>query len=345
MAKVGRNDPCPCGSGKKYKKCHGKSNLIEFPSKRAAEDLEQYFLQFQAYMRDYYPYLFPSKKPASEEEEVHSFIRLLYKGMFMPQKGGATVYQRFLRKTEKKISRSATEMILKDWETAKSSIYKMTGVDPKGFVYVRDLLHEETYKVDRTRIPLKDEDLDSAPYYTGILLNWGDFYRFSPMAVPIEPNTYEIYQKKLEKGFQEQTSYRSLSEYFHETFLEEHLPLWIYSEEKLNQQESNREESDTEIAVIEILKASVDQEVVKDGSYKELTFLWEEFYKKKKPALRKPEVMAAALEYFYYQSIHPSTGLSQKDIAQKYGVSPTSLSKWNTELESFTKKNNKYIYQ
>ena len=23
-AKVGRNDPCPCGSGKKYKQCHGK---------------------------------------------------------------------------------------------------------------------------------------------------------------------------------------------------------------------------------------------------------------------------------------------------------------------------------
>jgi len=24
--KVGRNDPCPCGSGKKYKHCHGASN-------------------------------------------------------------------------------------------------------------------------------------------------------------------------------------------------------------------------------------------------------------------------------------------------------------------------------
>jgi preprotein translocase subunit SecA len=22
--RVGRNDPCPCGSGKKYKHCHGK---------------------------------------------------------------------------------------------------------------------------------------------------------------------------------------------------------------------------------------------------------------------------------------------------------------------------------
>jgi preprotein translocase subunit SecA len=24
MQKVGRNDPCPCGSGKKFKHCHGK---------------------------------------------------------------------------------------------------------------------------------------------------------------------------------------------------------------------------------------------------------------------------------------------------------------------------------
>ncbi|MEY2731016.1 MAG: hypothetical protein RL584_2142, partial [Pseudomonadota bacterium] len=24
-AKVGRNDPCPCGSGKKFKQCHGRA--------------------------------------------------------------------------------------------------------------------------------------------------------------------------------------------------------------------------------------------------------------------------------------------------------------------------------
>jgi preprotein translocase subunit SecA len=24
FARVGRNDPCPCGSGKKFKLCHGK---------------------------------------------------------------------------------------------------------------------------------------------------------------------------------------------------------------------------------------------------------------------------------------------------------------------------------
>jgi preprotein translocase subunit SecA len=30
--KVGRNDPCPCGSGKKYKKCCGKETLYRRPS-------------------------------------------------------------------------------------------------------------------------------------------------------------------------------------------------------------------------------------------------------------------------------------------------------------------------
>jgi preprotein translocase subunit SecA len=27
--KVGRNDPCPCGSGKKYKHCHGRDQAVQ----------------------------------------------------------------------------------------------------------------------------------------------------------------------------------------------------------------------------------------------------------------------------------------------------------------------------
>jgi len=28
--KVGRNEPCPCGSGKKYKKCCGRNEKVDF---------------------------------------------------------------------------------------------------------------------------------------------------------------------------------------------------------------------------------------------------------------------------------------------------------------------------
>ena len=34
--KIGRNDPCPCGSGKKFKKCHGSGS--EYSSQKAARD-------------------------------------------------------------------------------------------------------------------------------------------------------------------------------------------------------------------------------------------------------------------------------------------------------------------
>lgn len=37
VAKIGRNEPCPCGSGKKYKDCHqseGESYLVELAMAR-----------------------------------------------------------------------------------------------------------------------------------------------------------------------------------------------------------------------------------------------------------------------------------------------------------------------
>jgi preprotein translocase subunit SecA len=35
-AKIGRNEPCPCGSGKKYKKCHGQPGAPPLASEAQA---------------------------------------------------------------------------------------------------------------------------------------------------------------------------------------------------------------------------------------------------------------------------------------------------------------------
>jgi len=32
--KIGRNDPCPCGSGKKYKHCCGNATSVVEPEKK-----------------------------------------------------------------------------------------------------------------------------------------------------------------------------------------------------------------------------------------------------------------------------------------------------------------------
>jgi len=41
MAKIGRNEPCPCGSGRKYKKCHGE--VASVPPAAAMAALEECF--------------------------------------------------------------------------------------------------------------------------------------------------------------------------------------------------------------------------------------------------------------------------------------------------------------
>ncbi len=37
---VGRNDPCPCGSGKKYKRCHGALTIATDPKRTRAAELK-----------------------------------------------------------------------------------------------------------------------------------------------------------------------------------------------------------------------------------------------------------------------------------------------------------------
>jgi len=39
MSKVGRNDPCPCGSGKKYKKCCEKKGARTFSASVGTDPL------------------------------------------------------------------------------------------------------------------------------------------------------------------------------------------------------------------------------------------------------------------------------------------------------------------
>lgn len=42
---VGRNDPCPCGSGKKYKKCCGREETVDLQQVVDAE-LESVLVDF-----------------------------------------------------------------------------------------------------------------------------------------------------------------------------------------------------------------------------------------------------------------------------------------------------------
>ncbi len=50
-AKIGRNEPCPCGSGKKYKQCHAAEG-DEFLKKLAREHEKEHLAQVRKEMKE-----------------------------------------------------------------------------------------------------------------------------------------------------------------------------------------------------------------------------------------------------------------------------------------------------
>jgi hypothetical protein len=51
IAKIGRNDPCPCESGKKYKDCHEKDGEV-FLAKLAQEEDKKRLRQLRKEMKE-----------------------------------------------------------------------------------------------------------------------------------------------------------------------------------------------------------------------------------------------------------------------------------------------------
>ncbi len=51
VPKIGRNDPCPCGSGKKYKQCHEHEGSA-FLEKLGREDDKQRRKERRQYLKD-----------------------------------------------------------------------------------------------------------------------------------------------------------------------------------------------------------------------------------------------------------------------------------------------------
>ncbi|RDW16002.1 hypothetical protein CWR48_17545 [Oceanobacillus arenosus] len=56
MNNIGGNDSCPCGSGKKYKKCHGTSNVVEIGPGRYNSQLERLHSGLIAFAFNEYEY-------------------------------------------------------------------------------------------------------------------------------------------------------------------------------------------------------------------------------------------------------------------------------------------------
>jgi hypothetical protein len=143
--KAGRNDPCPCGSGKKYKKCHLPVDEAERSSERgkaAAHDLDErlvrelsefamlsFDLEWRRFTRDFVD--------ASEALQL-----AVPWSVYCFRVRGKTVVDWYLEEHDRRLSRPE-----RAWLAAQGaawlSVWEVIDVEPGETVTLRDLLSDE----------------------------------------------------------------------------------------------------------------------------------------------------------------------------------------------------------
>ena len=154
--KVGRNDPCPCGSGKKYKRCCLNKDELRGPEKTSATpkeiELRDRLLSFlgkERYKKDFEkayrlfwrkPFREPLGLDEKEEANFASFLEWFIHDFSLWN--GTTIVEEFYQEKKEKLSEE--ELSLLKYEMASYlSLYEVTSVTPEVGLRLKDLFTGE----------------------------------------------------------------------------------------------------------------------------------------------------------------------------------------------------------
>jgi hypothetical protein len=144
--KVGRNDPCPCGSGRKYKKCHLPVDQAERASQRKSAKDHDLDGELARELGEYAMLRFGSEWRRFTKDFVDASEALQLAvpwSVYQYRVQGQTVLEWYLEEHGQRMSRAE-----RGWLAAQQatwlSVWEVTHVEPGQSITLRDLLsHEE----------------------------------------------------------------------------------------------------------------------------------------------------------------------------------------------------------
>jgi hypothetical protein len=149
-AKVGRNDPCPCGSGRKYKKCHGPGDAASASDETEGDPHHVLDRKWIERLAGFAKRRFGLEWAALCEKEFGDASEVL--GLSMPwsvyglEVQGAPVVARYLEEHARSLSPTDRDWLVGQ-RAAWLSIWEVTAVEPGTSVTLHDLLTHERRRV------------------------------------------------------------------------------------------------------------------------------------------------------------------------------------------------------
>ena len=323
---IGRNDPCPCGSGVKYKKCCESKKTFSIEEAQSSE-LE---MILQAFYEEY-----PEKKDLNQfsslvkrwSEPLQQYLAeemieaIVMDEFFFHHK--PDIWESYLGKLQKKVFRPSVLNVLKTWSNPRAFIGQVVNVD-KNYLSVKNIFGEETIRLRRESE--KPVPIDVHVYC--FILPDGSSTANHYLAISsliFFPTDHDKVFDKFVQQFETQQE-QSIS-----SFLAENgISFW-----KLLGQDGydGSEFTDFEVGVIQVAIEFLD---ANKRESEELLEILEDYLVEQQPNARKEVAIAAgAIRFGQENSLFEPLDLNIKEIAEWFNVSTSSLNRYYNELNDY----------
>ncbi|HLR71463.1 MAG TPA: SEC-C metal-binding domain-containing protein [Pseudogracilibacillus sp.] len=324
MKKPGRNDPCSCGSGKKYRKCCGKSNVIPFKRidhnhelKKLHDDLflfaiGNYKEEIDVAMDEYVQI----NNVFGEKVDVDTYVNLLVAWIIYnePIIGDNTAFELFYEQNKDSVKNKKVQQVFSSWERAISSVFQIKDMTPnnKELLLVEDLLSGDMYEIE-----YKNHGCNEWDYLIGTIVPFMDFYKFTYVITNIKTEYEPIINEIIS---QYDLDFCPITDLYPILLADLINPDDDDELEWLNYQHAKV----AELFAYHMDKKGLDEELIYVG-----LLFWNNYCLKHHPYVKKESTYVAALDYFVNkQLVEGANKVSQSELAKEYDVAPATISNY-----------------
>ena len=368
---IGRNDPCPCGSGKKYKKCCGKveGSAIHRVMQEELENLQRELIDFamENYsheMRKQYQSLLHTHEVLRKNSEVYLVAFEIWFILTQPVKNGRTVLEEFVARRAQTISRERTRDIFLTWPNVKFAAGTVKAVR-ENIYEIEDILSGEKIAIRaRRQVPVDEVFVVGGllPFEEEYIFFMIDFHferHIAPEAAKWLAEQYEQSGASDSQAFlaenwlsilegifaihqgeeQEETDREQLEGQMEEQPEEILGEAEVVSEEPAAGAEDIVWEKESQEKTAEALAAFLKEEEVEADKQQEAIALLHQYCQQENPTIRKPEVYVAAVYSLLQSRGAVASSYSNSELASRLDVSASGLSKRVKDMEKVVSGN------
>ncbi|WP_068674003.1 SEC-C domain-containing protein [Oceanobacillus sp. Castelsardo] len=323
MSKIRRNDPCPCGSGKKYKKCCGASNVIAFSPDLYNLELDKLhtelinFTKFRnqdAFIEAVSDYHQPFIKDNDERSDIYIKGISLWTVFNVPfLKNKQTVFNAFYEKQKSNIKYKKVEETFSKWTQYEPGVFEiMSKNEQENKITLRNVVSDELFHIAYRNA----EILNEGYLAVGILVPYIQKHEFFSTMVLLgdskKNQIIDVTSQYIEK-------YGSLVQHYPD-FLAEILTLDDQEENEILEWSNPLHEQVALEFTNHMLKKNIEEKYTDIGEK-----LWNVYCKNENPNFKKVSGYAAALDYLVQNTILENE-VTQSEIAKEYETSATTIS-------------------